>query len=596
MRSIPAEVIREIKERVDIVATVGDYVRLKRAGATYKGLCPFHQEKTPSFNVHPEKRIYHCFGCGTGGDVISFLRKIENKTFPEVIERLAAHAGVDLAPYRDEDDNAVNLPRLYEAMWNAQDLFRKNLSLSKEAQTYLKGRGFTEEVIRTFGFGFAPDSWDNLTSALKKKHFTEDELFEAGLVRRRRNSEGVYDTFRSRVVLPIHNDYGKVVAFGGRIIGEGEPKYLNSPETQIYSKGRILFNLHRAAPGTEPVEELILVEGYFDVVALHQAGYTNAIASLGTALTERHVRLLQKSTRRVIIGYDSDNAGIRATLRALQALNETDIEVLVLNIPAGKDPDDVVREEGRKGIQKAIDTALRVERYLCDSICNTEDLKSSHGKERALRRLLPLFSQLPTLVAKQNLIRMLAERLELSEEVVRRSLMQRRAREAAHQALEEPVRQRPPAPLDKRPPSGKARAERQLICCFLNDVRLFYEHKEELEVGQFSDPFCRKILQGLFERNEETMYGHVYDEFINPEAEEDDPQNRFITKEVLSNEVTPETAAQVVREALQTLKKQRLDARKKELLQLIKECSDFSQQTQYAKELNEISRTLANIQ
>ena len=598
MRSIPAEVIGEIKDRVDIVATIGDYVRLKRAGTTYKGLCPFHQEKTPSFNVHPEKRIYHCFGCGAGGDVISFLRKIDNKSFPEVVEKLAAQTGVDLSPYRDDDDTrGVDFSRLYEVMWAAQDFFRAQLRKNQDALSYLERRGISQESIDDFGIGFAQDSWTALEKALKKRHFSEEEMLESGLVKARAEKNGCYDYFRNRLTIPIHNSYGKIVAFGARSFDDSQDaKYLNSPETKIYSKGRLLFNLDRAVNRREVVEDLILVEGYFDVIALHQWGFRQAIASLGTALTQRQVRMIQKHTRRLLIAYDSDQAGIKATMRALKVLADSDIELRVLNLPKGQDPDDLLRAQGRKAMMRAIETAQRIERYLCDAICDSEEMSSSYGRERALKRLIPLFAQLPSIVSKQNLIRIMADRLDLSEEVVRRSLMQRRRRASKLRGAAVYDGEHQSSVLSKRPKSKGANLERQLICCFLNEVSLFHQHKKELEVEQFSDPFCKRILQRLFKRDNERETGPIYEEFLAPEAEEDDPQNRFITKEVLSSEVGPETAEQVVLEALRTMKKQRLDARKKELLQLIKECSDFSLQTQYAKELNEISRTLSNIQ
>ena len=593
MRSIPSDIVRDIKERVDIVSIVSNYVRLRRAGATFKGLCPFHNEKTPSFNVHPDKRIFHCFGCGVGGDVISFLRKIENKSFIEVVEVLAQKACVDIERFRESGDGSVSYTNLYEAHLDAADIYIDSLQKTPEAMKYLLSRGLNKETIHTFRLGFAPDSWDYLRKKLLSKGYTEEELVIAGLLKNRKEGNGTYDYFRNRVMVPIHSHEGKAIGFGGRVLSDSQPKYLNSPETPLYVKGNTLFNLHRAVPNRNMViDELILVEGYMDVIALHQGGFTNTVASLGTALTGRQVKLLERKTKKLYLGYDSDSAGIRATLKAINALRETDIEVLILNIPQGMDPDDLISQNGPESFRKAIESALRIEEYLSESVCSGEDLSNSHGKERALRKLMPLFGQLPSLVAKQNLIRILADKLDIAEEVIRKTLLNTRYRHGESGQYDTHDSQTSIAPAIKsRPVSSRARAERQLVCCFLNCIELFGEYHDQIRVSDFKDPFCKKILQELFaDYLESPLTGPVYDEFINPEASEDDPQNRFITKEVLTNEITDEKAPSIIEDALKTLKRQKLNERKKQLLKMIKESSDLKEQQEYALELKEISR------
>jgi DNA primase len=599
VRSIPPEIVREIKERVDIVSIISNYVSLKRAGATFKGLCPFHSEKTSSFNVHPDKKIFHCFGCGVGGDVISFLRKIENKSFIEVIDSLAQKACVDIERFRESGDGSISFRNLYEAHLDAIEIYSNALSKDQAARDYLNERGLTAETISTFKIGYAPDSWDFLKSKLlSKSSYKEEELLSAGLLKTKKENSGSYDYFRGRIMVPIHSHDGKAIAFGGRILTDSQPKYLNSPETPLFVKGNMLFNLHRAVPErNNGVEELILVEGYLDVISLHQAGFTNVVAPLGTALTGRQVKLLEKRTKKLFLGYDPDAAGIRATLKAINSLRETDIEVVILNLPAGCDPDDVIKKDGPAGIRKAIDTAVRIEEYLSASVCNGEDLSTSHEKERVLRKLMPLFGQLPSIVSKQNLIRILADKLDISEEVIRKSLMSNRTSNRTANRNDHLQLQSGASPaLNQRPVSAKAKSERLLVCCLLNCIELFQKFKDQIDLSDFEDPFCKKIIQELFSKYSDCeCNGSVYDDFLNPEAPEDDPQNRFITKEVLTNEITDESAPSIIEDALRTLKKQKMTERKKLLLKLIKNSSNFNEQKKYANELKEISSDFNNI-
>lgn len=594
MSQIPAHVVQEIKERVDIVAVISDYVRLRRAGTTYKGLCPFHQEKTPSFNVHPGKRIFHCFGCGAGGDVISFIRKMDNKEFPEVLERLAGQAGVDLTPYRTRDDGPA-IGRIYEAVAAAHALFRKELSRNREARTYLADRGIGPELQATFEMGFAPDSWDETLTALRRQKFTDSELVDAGLVRRRTTGDGIYDYFRNRVVIPIHNGYGRVVGFGARVMGEGEPKYLNSPETQIYAKGNLLFNLHRVVPGSTRVRELVVVEGYLDVVACHGAGVTNAVATLGTAFTERHAKLLEKNLEpgsRIVLGYDSDRAGIAATMRAIEILGATDVDVVVMDLPAGLDPDDTVRKHGPEGIRRAIDGAVRVERYLFDAVRADGETTTQAGRERALRKLMPLFGRLTSLAAQQNLVRLISESFGIAEDLVRRGL--ERGRFGASPASADRGSSDDAAFLtdERTAPTLRTKCERKLVGTFLVAVDQYHRVREVIKVSEFEDPYCRRILQVLAEEDL-PVDGPVYERFI--DGADDDPLNRFVTKEVLTTDVADETAARVVDDSLRTLRSLRLEERKNELQRLINEDSDFTKKMQYVKELNDISRTLNDV-
>jgi DNA primase len=336
------DILNEIKMRLDIIDVISEYVNLKRSGANYKGLCPFHPEKTPSFTVSPSKQFYYCFGCGEGGDVISFIRKIENLTFQETLERLARKAGIEYRPQliKVYSKHSLVLSILKEAM----EFYKENLKKQRSALEYLiLKRGISEESIERFSLGYAPKAWDSLMLYLKARGFNEAMMKEAGVLSY--SEKGSYDLFRDRIIFPIRNLQGEVIGFGGRVMDDTLPKYINSPETILFKKGENLYGLFEAKEGIKREGYAIITEGYMDVIMCHQKGFTNVIAPLGTALTEKQIMVLRRLTDKIILLYDGDSAGISAAKRAIPLLLEQSIKPLIVLLPEGDDPDTFLRRE-----------------------------------------------------------------------------------------------------------------------------------------------------------------------------------------------------------------------------------------------------------
>lgn len=345
----PDSFLQELKLRSDITEIASSYVNLKRHGRNMVGLCPFHREKTPSFNIYTENGSFYCFGCGAGGDVITFIMKIENLDYVEAVKFLAQRAGMEM-PENTYDDSLSKLRmRIYEANREAARFFHATL-LSQRGQSglnYLRGRALSDRTIRHFGLGFADDDWNSLCNHLKNKGFSEYEIYSANLAFKRKNGNGIYDRFVNRVMFPIIDLRGNVIAFGGRIMTDEKPKYLNTSDTPVFKKSENLFSLNNAkSSGTRT---LILCEGYMDVIALNQAGFTNAVATLGTALTNEQAVLMKRYADEVIICYDADGAGQKATARAIDILRNAGLPIKILTVPSGKDPDEFIRSKGENG-------------------------------------------------------------------------------------------------------------------------------------------------------------------------------------------------------------------------------------------------------
>ena len=345
----PDSFLQELKLRSDITEIASSYVNLKRHGRNMVGLCPFHGEKTPSFNIYTESGSFYCFGCGAGGDVITFIMKIENLDYVEAVKFLAQRAGMEM-PENTYDDSLSKLRmRIYEANREAARFFHATL-LSQRGQSglnYLRGRALSDRTIRHFGLGFADDDWNSLCNHLKSKGFSEYEIYSANLAFKRKNGNGIYDRFVNRVMFPIIDLRGNVIAFGGRIMTDEKPKYLNTSDTPVFKKSENLFSLNNAkSSGTRT---LILCEGYMDVIALNQAGFTNAVATLGTALTNEQAVLVKRYADEVIICYDADGAGQKATARAIDILRNAGLPIKILTVPSGKDPDEFIRSKGENG-------------------------------------------------------------------------------------------------------------------------------------------------------------------------------------------------------------------------------------------------------
>lgn len=426
MASYPREKIDEVNEAADILELVSKYVSLKRAGSVYKGLCPFHSEKTPSFFVTPHRHMFHCFGCGVGGGAITFLMKIAGLSFPEAVEELARRYGVDL-PVSEAgprpQENRVNRAAIYEALNQAKVFFERRLwgEDGGGARRYLAGRGLDHRTARDFGLGLSPPGWDGLLKELSAQGFGETILREAGLIKPGRRDGDFYDTFRGRLMTPIFDGEGRVCAFGGRLLAdeENQPKYLNSPETAVYHKGRVLYGHNRARPFLRAAGMVFMVEGYFDLISMVAAGINEVVATLGTALTPGHLNLLKGHVREVLLLFDSDEAGQRAASRALPLLLNAELDGRVLTLPKGHDPDTFVREFGPEALYEAASQALDiVEFQVARMKAAWPDTLS--GQARMAREARELLAQVPDSAKSQLLRRRLARLLELDEEVLGR--------------------------------------------------------------------------------------------------------------------------------------------------------------------------------
>lgn len=430
----------DIKDRIDIVDLISEYVNLKKAGQNWKGLCPFHTEKTPSFTVSPAKQIFHCFGCGTGGDIFTFLVRYESLTFPEALSILAKRAGVTLKTSRQSPVKAGEKETLLNMHKDALDFFRQNLAKNAKAAGYLKERGVDENIRQLFSLGYALNSWNALLNYLTRKGYKTDAIKKAGLASQ--GNKGMYDTFRDRIIFPIYDLKGDVVAFGGRSIDGSEPKYLNSPETLIFNKRKVLYGLNRAKESIKDTGYALFMEGYLDVITSHVHGFANAVAPLGTAFTPEQGKLIKRFVEDVIIVFDSDQAGAKAAKKAADILLESGLGVSVLAFPEGDDPDSFLRKKGAEAFSKLLEAPLSIVDFI---------MMQKGDRRLKAREAIETISRVPDKILAGEYIRTLSETLNVKESLVLEQLKKVRVRSSGGHGTEAPqTRPRPrPKPLDE---------------------------------------------------------------------------------------------------------------------------------------------------
>jgi len=423
MALIPQSFIADLLNRIDIVDVVGQHVKLKKAGANYQGLCPFHQEKSPSFSVSPTKQFYHCFGCGAHGSAISFMMEYAGLGYVDTIEELARSAGLTVPREERTANDVARLQQtmaLSEVMSSAADWYRQQLKQAPRAVEYLKGRGLTGEIAKRYSLGYAPDGWQGLEAVFGT--YANDEiaktLLEGGLLIQSEQTDNQqtarrYDRFRDRIMFPIRNPKGQVIGFGGRILDQGEPKYLNSPETPLFSKGNTLYGLFEARQAIRAQEYVLVCEGYMDVVALAQLGFPNAVATLGTACTANHVRILLRQTDRIVFSFDGDAAGQRAAQRALEAclpLMSDDKEIRFLFLPTEHDPDSYVRAYGAPAFEKVIKEAMSLSSFFFKIVSQEHELTTPEGRAHTHHAAKPLLLSMPPIALRTQILREVAIR------------------------------------------------------------------------------------------------------------------------------------------------------------------------------------------
>ena len=413
--------LEELKTRLDIVEVISDYIELKRAGQNYKGLCPFHSEKTPSFMVNPGKQRFHCFGCDAGGDVIHFVMKYENLSFQETLKFLSKKAGINLAEYKFSVGNEGLREKLLEVLKEASKVFAENLAKSKSAYTYLKGRGLTEETIRAFSLGYALKEWHSLTNYLIGKGFSRSLILQSGIVSS--GDKGSYDTFRDRVLFPIRDVQGEIIAFGGRVMDDSQPKYLNSPDGPLFKKGETLYGLNYAKEGIRKKGYAVIVEGYLDVMMSHQCGFDNTVAPLGTALTPGHVQKLKRFAKKAVLVFDGDEAGKSAAKRSLPLLLEQGFGAKILLLPEKHDPDSFLKKHGNVPYGKLLSESRSVIDFVLDI--------SRKDKTETVHEAIEIISAAADTIMKEELIGELARKTDTSETVIREEItnMSRKLRE-----------------------------------------------------------------------------------------------------------------------------------------------------------------------
>jgi DNA primase len=439
---ITPEAVERVRTAADIVEVLSGHTELRRRGARYLGLCPFHEERTPSFSVDPTRNLYYCFGCQAGGDVFSFLQEKEGLAFREAVEQLADRYAIELAyEARDpkEEERWRTRERLYELLAKTAGFYSRYLWESEEAKrarAYLDSRGLGREILEEFGVGFAPSAWDRVLTRALRAGYREEELHAAGLVQRGRRA-GFYDRFRGRIMFPLRDARGRVLGFGARSLRDNQqPKYVNSPESPVYHKGRSLFGIDLARPHAAKAGEVTVVEGYTDVLALHQAGIRNSLASMGTALTDDQVAELARLARVVLLAFDADRSGQEAMLRVQRAAQSRRLDLKVIRLPDDKDPCDLLREGGPNSFLASLDKAVSFLQFEVQTVIEGADLSSPAGKDRALAELSPVFAATERSLERDEQMRVVADRLDLSEDL----LVPLMARASTQRPIQAPAR------------------------------------------------------------------------------------------------------------------------------------------------------------
>ena len=494
----PDELIEEVRSRNDIVDVISGYVHLQKKGANYFGLCPFHNEKSPSFSVSRSKQMYYCFGCGAGGNVFTFLMEYENDTFPEAVKVLADRAGISL-PEADESEEAKReqskRSRLLAINKEAAKYFYFQLR-AKQGEPglhYLRKRQLTDETIHRFGLGYANKTADDLVRYLKGKGYSEELIREAGLCNTD-EKHGMYDKFWNRVMFPIEDINHRVIGFGGRVMGDGKPKYLNSPETPIFDKSRNLYGLNFARSSRKG--NIILCEGYMDVIAMHQAGFNQAVASLGTAFTLGQAGLLKRYTKEVLLSYDSGGAGVKAALRAIGILKEAGLTGRVINLEPYKDPDEFIKNLGAEAFQERIDNAENSFLFEIRMLQREYDLNDPEKKTEFHRAVAKKLCEFPEEVERENYLEAVAEKYHIGFESLRKLV----ASTAASTGLARPV-ERPKSGIQKKstPEDNVKKTQRLLLTWLAEEPQIYPKIAAFLSAEDFTEELYRKVADRLFE-------------------------------------------------------------------------------------------------
>ncbi len=508
-KHIPEEVINEIRSRIDIVEIVAEHVMLTKSGSNYTGLCPFHSEKSPSFTVSPDKQLFYCFGCGTGGNVFNFLMLWENYSFPEAVEYLAKRTGVLLPDGQErkvlnkDEEYRKRLCTINSLAARFYNYLLTEHELGEKAREYLLNRGVSKEMIEEFQLGYAPDSWNAVLSFGEKRGFTPGELVASGLASESKNKKSpvYFDRFRNRVMFPIYDERGRVLGFGGRELDGGRPKYLNTPETVLFHKGSVLYGLHKAARCARKKGRAVIVEGYMDVITAHQFGFEETVASLGTAFTREQARLIVRNAREAVLVFDGDAAGETAALKSVEILEEQGCKVRIASLNASQDPDDFLKENGAKAFDEILERAVPVLDYKLSLCLQRYPVKTIKGKVEAVNFILKDLIRIESAVEREEYIELISKKLALSREALYAELKRTRnvlQKYGTQQDKKVKFRHtRDGSNLEKIP--SCCQVERELLEYLFNDPSVWHCVQYELDIEAFEDDAVREVIEALIE-------------------------------------------------------------------------------------------------
>ncbi len=588
------EIIDDVRQSNDIVDVISQYVRLKRSGRNYFGLCPFHNEKSPSFSVSPEKQIFHCFGCGVGGNVFTFLTKIEGINFVEAVQLLAERANIQLPTLENNVDSAKEALKAkvykvneFTAKYYHENLYRPE---SKMAQEYIKKRKLSNETLKAFQIGFS-GKFDELYRELKKQGFEDREILESGLVNK--NERGQYiDRYRNRLMFPICDARGRVIAFGGRVLDDSKPKYINSPENIVYSKGRHLYGLN-VAKKYDIKKRLLIVEGYMDVVSLHQRDIHNVVASLGTALTQQQGYLLRNNTEQIILSYDSDEAGQTAKVRAMEILQNMGCDIRVLQMEGAKDPDEYVIKYGNARFQNLVDKAISVIEFKVKILRQSLNLESTNDKIKFLNEIAKLISKIDNSMEREVYIEKIAKEYDVSKEAIYAEVNKLTYKESKDEkVLGKPkpvVRHIEKKEMDNVSEATKRRENTVLAILLSGDRNIYEIIKQNITIEDFKYEIDKKIAQKVYEEfeNGNSNINSIIDDLLEEE------QNHITM--IMAEDYGIDDVEKAIDDIIQSYEKDKLNERKLEILELLENPTEENEKKELEKELNDIIIRLAKI-
>jgi len=584
------EILSNVKDSNDIVEVISQYVHLKRSGRNYFGLCPFHNEKSPSFSVSPDKQIFHCFGCGVGGNVITFISKIEGLGFKESVENLAERAGIKLPTIGNSEDSKIEelKAKVYKVNSFTANYYHKRLyePRSKIGQEYVKKRKLTNETLESYNLGFS-GNFDELYKELRKEGFQDEEILESGLVNKNENGKYI-DRYRNRFMIPILDVRNRVIAFGGRVLDDSKPKYINSPENIVYSKGKHLFGLNVAKKGD--TKKLLIVEGYMDAISLHQRGITNVVASLGTALTTNQGWLLRKNTEQVILGFDSDGAGQNAILRAMEVMQNMGCDMRVLQMTGAKDPDEFIIKYGAARFQKLINEAISLVEFKVKILKQNLDLNVAGDKVKFLNEISKLLAKIDNSIEREIYIEKIAKGYNISKEAIFgqvNKLQYSNKKSVSNLEKTKPVL---PKKENKEIQEDIIKRENLLISILINTPENFQLIEQNIKEEDFKYEINKKIVKILYEelKKENSNVSSILDKI------EDDEIQSHLTM-IMAEDYGIVDEKKAIEDILKKYEKEKLENRRDELIKLTSIEENQEVKKQLSKELNDIILKLVKI-